>query len=291
MARKTRTSKGLSRSDQYKQKYQREYGAAEYGATEYGAAEYGAYEKAPERKKKIRRKKHYLLKFFITICVIVGLIYLGKSHLFDISEIEVVDNSYYTQEQIVEMTGAKVGDNLFTFRVRNLEEELLKHTYIESCDVKRKLPDKLQIVVTERKEAAYISYNGHYYYVDYKGYVLRKEEKKPSITCLSGVKVKKVKVGTALSATNNSMLTRSLNMLKAAAGHDITFEKVVIKPVVCDSYLKSQLIVRGDPEDVAACIESDKLGLVIYDLYKDKKKTGLIRVGADNYCTYSKTVR
>ena len=61
------------------------------------------------RKRKKRKKKNYLLRFLILLAVAGGLYYFSTTPFFDVTAVQVKNNSYYTGEQIIEMAGAKVG--------------------------------------------------------------------------------------------------------------------------------------------------------------------------------------
>ena len=77
-----------------------------------------------KRKKKKRRKKHYLLRFLLIVALAVGIYYFLTSELFDIQEIIVENNVYYTSEQIIDLAKAKTGGNQMCIRDRSLSSPI-----------------------------------------------------------------------------------------------------------------------------------------------------------------------
>ena len=65
------------------------------------------------RQKKTRKKKNYFLRFMIFLAVLVGIFVFLNSSLFDVNNIEVEGNRYYSDSQVINMSGAVKGGNLF----------------------------------------------------------------------------------------------------------------------------------------------------------------------------------
>ena len=112
-------------------------------AEEYSAAVSGSIEKRrKKRNRKKRRKKRLGLWILIIIAVIVLAVLFGRSSYFNIDEIQVKGNHYYTDEQIISMAGAQTGINTFSAGTGNMEKLLCDDSYIATADVKRKLPQR-----------------------------------------------------------------------------------------------------------------------------------------------------
>ncbi len=75
-------------------------------------------EKRRKEEKELPAQDHCLPAF---MCTAVSS---PESGLFDVSEVEVENNSYYTAEQIIEKSGLKTGENIFECRTRKLKEAL-----------------------------------------------------------------------------------------------------------------------------------------------------------------------
>ncbi|MEL7655944.1 MAG: FtsQ-type POTRA domain-containing protein, partial [Bacillota bacterium] len=167
-------------------------------------------EKEKIRKKKKRKKKHYLLKFLVLVAFVTGMYFFFTSDLFDIQKLTVENNSYYTTEQIIQLAGAKTGENLFKAPISQMKDKLLADPYVKSVKLKRRLPGEVVIIVEERKEDAAIPYGNSFIIIDKEGMVLRKSEQEPTLTLLVGMTVKNMKPGTPLEVEDNAALTDTL---------------------------------------------------------------------------------
>ena len=124
------------------------------------------------RLKKMRKIKN-LIKWTILIGIILAiLIFLCTSELFNICEIEIIGNEQVSQNQILELSEIKIGDNIFLCNQIKTKNNLRNNPYVEEIKIIRKLPDKIQIQIAEKQKAYIIELNTGYAYIDNQGYVL-----------------------------------------------------------------------------------------------------------------------
>ncbi len=237
------------------------------------------------RKKKKRKKKNYLLRLILLICIGVCLYFFFTSSLFDINEIAVENNDYYTPEQIISIAGAITGGNTFAERTGAMKDKLLEDPYIKNASVSRKLPDGLVITVQERKEAAYVVYRSEYVIIDSDGIVLRKAKVEPKLTVMEGMTVKKIETGEPLEAEENAMLTGTLSLLKQMEEQELYFKRITFSSVVIKAYIYDSLICEATPENLSAGMP--QLKEVITDLYSKGIERGVIKMGSDGYFAFS----
>ncbi len=240
------------------------------------------------RKKKKRKKKRYLLKFLFIIAIIVGLYYFLTSSLFDVQTITVENNNHYTTEQIINLAGAKTGENIFVASLTEMKKKLLVDPYMKSVKLKRKLPGEIHIEVEERKEDAAVVYGTQFIVIDDDGMVLRKTTEAPTLTILSGMKVTNFKAGTPLEVEDNASLADTLKLLKLVNANELYFMRIEVKSYMIKAYIYEQLICEGTPEDIMNNLES--LQEVLYDLYTKGIERGVIKMGSDNYFSFSPLV-
>lgn len=245
---------------------------------------------AKPRKKKKRRKKHYFLRFLIFAALCVGLYYFANSEFFDVQKIAVENNSYYTNEQVIQLAEAKVGENLFKVKTRGMKEKLLADAYIKGVNIKKKLPGTIVISVEERKEAAAIPYGEKYVLIDIDGMVLRKTDTAPELTILEGLTIKSIEPGTPLEVEEAYVLTDTLGMLQTMEETDMFFKKIDISRVMIKAYIYDYLLCQGTPENILASMKSGDLQAVLYDLYTKNTERGVISVGNDNYISFSPAI-
>lgn len=244
--------------------------------------------KDTKRKKKKRKKKHYLLKFLFLILLCTGAYYFLTSDIFDIQEITVDNNSYYTVQQIIGIAEAKTGGNLFKVSTSDMRDKLLRDPYIKSAKISRKLPDKIVIEVLEREEAAAVPYGDKYIIIDNEGMILRQTDVEPVLTLLEGMTVTNIEPGTPLAVEENSVLSDTLPMLDKMEENDIYFKKIELSAIIIKAYIFDSLTCEGTPENIMKSM--DDLKDVLYDLYEQGIERGVIKVGGDGYYSFSPLV-
>ena len=242
------------------------------------------------RKKKKRKKKNYLLRLFVIIVVSVGLYYFASSEMFDIDKVQIENNQHYTIEQIKDKAGVKIGQNIFKFKKSELKEKLLKDPYFENVVIKRKFPSTIVIDVTERTEMAIIKRAGQNIVIDPNGLVLRVTDATPTVTELTGLRVKKVEAGKALQVDESALLADTLEMMKKLEGTELFFKKIEVANVTIRAYIYDQLICEGTPDNMMKSIANGNLETVIYEMYSKGIERGVIKVGSDNYCAFDPNV-
>ena len=77
--------------------------------------------------------------------------------------------------------------NIFAITNNNIRKNLKENPYVEEVSIKRKLPNTLQIYITERKVSYQIEYSNNYIYLDNQGYILEISEEKKDIPIIKGL--------------------------------------------------------------------------------------------------------
>ena len=241
-----------------------------------------------KREKKKRKKKHYFVKFLIFLVVVAGLGCFSASSFFTIETITIEGNSYYTDDEVITMADAKTGGNLFWGAgTSSIKKRLSSDPYFEEVKVKRKLPNELSIVVTERKQVAAIVYADEYVVIDQSGMVLRKSTVDPKVTLLTGLTISKLEVGSQIEVEEKETLNTTLDMLSAMTDGDIFFKKIDVSNVVIKAYFLDNLLVKGTPKQVDRVIKSGDLKKVVNNLLENDTTRGTISIGDANYMSFS----
>lgn len=149
-----------------------------------------------ERQKRIRKRRLIALFCFIIILLFCVLAVLCVTVFFPIENIKASGSALYTSEQIIENSGIKSGDNLFTVSQKNAEKSLKSELpYIDEVKIKRELPSTLIITVKDAEEYACYNVGGAYYTVSESGWVLNVGDSPPEkLFVINGADVK-CKVG------------------------------------------------------------------------------------------------
>ena len=122
-------------------------------------------------------KKNNLAKFvlFLLIAIIIyGMYYLFTSTKFQIKNINVNGNKKYSVEQVIDSSYIKLNKNIFLMRTSKKEAGIKTLPFVKEAKVSRRLPDTINIDVTERK-SEYLAYDkdsNKYYRLDSDGVIL-----------------------------------------------------------------------------------------------------------------------
>jgi cell division protein FtsQ len=97
---------------------------------------------------------------------------LVRATFLRVERIEVNNLKRLTREEVLGLTGVKLGDDMFGLRLRRIGEQLAKNPWVEKVRVRRFFPHTLAIEVAEREPAAVVNM-GYLYYMDRNGEVFK----------------------------------------------------------------------------------------------------------------------
>ena len=243
------------------------------------------------RERKVRKKSHFFRNLFIVVIIVAGVTALLMSPLFTIKKIKVQGNSYYTEEQVVIMSGAVTGGNIIRGKHGSeIKSRLMQDPYFENVKVGIRLPGTLVIKVKEREQRAAIVYGSSYVVIDKDGIMLREADIDPEITLIRGLTLNKMEPGQLVEVEESATLTSTLEMLEAMKKGDFFFKSVNVSSVIITANITDTLLVKGTPSEVKRVIESGDLQKVVNRLYKDDIKRGTITVSEDGYISFSPNI-
>jgi cell division septal protein FtsQ len=122
----------------------------------------------PSRLEKRRRARRVLLVSVVALLLFVGTMPLWSTWIagmcawqlvawsdrFRVRQTEVSGNHLLTRDQIIELAAVPKGVSLFAVPVNAARVRIEKHPWIRSAIVRRRLPDTIEIRVTEREPVA-----------------------------------------------------------------------------------------------------------------------------------------
>ncbi len=148
-------------------------------------SEKGQPKKPIKKKKKLSRTQKKFFRgtiYFVLILFLLSLIFLigygiyffRNNEMFNITSVKVNELKNYTSEKILETSGIELYTNIFKLSKADVIENIKSLPYVQSVKVTRKLPDVIEITVSERvqKYVAYAKDSGQYVRLDSDGYVL-----------------------------------------------------------------------------------------------------------------------
>lgn len=162
------------------------------------------------RQRALRRRshrRHVLIVFylFLFLAVLGTAAALSLTVLFRITGVRVTGTSRYSEQQIVDASGIKTGDNLFLIRTK--EDALAirrKLPYLGSVRISRRFPDQVQIDVQAANVLGAAAYGTGYVLVGGDGTVLESVVAQPKGCILfRGLKIKKAQPGLPIKFTDS----------------------------------------------------------------------------------------
>lgn len=159
--------------------------------------------KRREREKKLRearkrQKRTMAAAVAVFILFILLAVFFLSSDYFKIKTVNFSKTVHVSSKTLAEAEKILRGKNIFRAPVKKAAEVLLRDPWVKEANIKRKLPDKIEVVIAERKPAAQIAFEGFYYLVSDDGMVLERRHSPEDIVQIADLPVKTVKVGRAL---------------------------------------------------------------------------------------------
>ena len=195
----------------------------------------------------------------------VGAKLVFENRRFDVREIKVENDGGLTAAQIIQLCGARLGENIFSVDLGQLRRNLELIPMIRRVEVRRVLPVKLLIRINERVAVARLQAPGrelqeNAFWIDRQGVVM-KAVKLGSVTLqpktsgtaplLKGVALADVRVGCrAESEQVYDALELIERMAQSAAGGLVEVEQIDLsKPRQLVVTTRQKTVVKFDVED------------------------------------------
>jgi cell division protein FtsQ len=135
-----------------------------------------AFHKTKERKarKAIIWRIVYTL---ITIVVLIIFVTICAAVFFNIKSVEVSGSALYDADLIIEFSGIQIGNNMFLINDGVIEKRIAaNYPYIKDVNIKRKLPDTIEINIIEDSPKYYTEIIGEYFILSADLKVLERTE-------------------------------------------------------------------------------------------------------------------
>ena len=147
-------------------------------------------EKIKKSKNKKKKSKKKIFVFLSSIALIgIVVIFALTAPIFNITNIQIEGNEKIEAQAILSLSGLKKGENIFRFN-NSVIQNIKENSYIESVEVKRKLPGTVLISIKERDIKYQINLINSYTYIDKNGYILENSTIKKEVPVLVGLEIK-----------------------------------------------------------------------------------------------------
>lgn len=243
-----------------------------------------------KRKEKKRKKKRISLWVKLLIIILLaGALYLfASSAFFDVAKFEVEGNNYYTEDEIIIMGDCKTGENIFWGSgCSDIKNRLELDPYMEKVKVKRVLPDKIKIQLTERKQIGAIVYDDSYVVIDKNGIVLRKTDVEPQLTLVRGLTINKLEPGQPIGVEESVQLRQIMETIVTMEETDMYFKSIENTETEIKAYVLDFLVCQGTAQNLMESMKSGNLQKVIRGLFDIDIQRGTVEVSGDDYISFS----
>ncbi len=124
----------------------------------------------------------------LPILVAMGYRYLTHTPSLALREVQVEGNVRVSPSEVMDAGGLAHGPNLLALDLKQVEAGLVSHPWVRSAKIERILPDRLRVVVSERKPAVVLSM-GAMYLVDQQGHLFDRLElgTDPELPVVTGI--------------------------------------------------------------------------------------------------------
>ena len=132
--------------------------------------------KKTKKKRKLRRKYRLKpeVKLYLTIFTFCFLFVVSSfTFLFKIRNLSVNNCEKYSQEEIIDSSGIRLGDNLLLVNKDKAEKNICdKFSYIEKAKITKKIPSSVEIDIKLETPDFFIENNGEYFLISKNSKVL-----------------------------------------------------------------------------------------------------------------------
>ena len=143
-----------------------------------------------ENRLQIRRSLSTVVKVVLLVGLIAGVAFGGRGMVnrfvwenpdYALADIRVSTDGLLTRVQVLELLEVWEGKNIFTLDVAKMRRDLDALPQVEKADIRRQLPDRLEIRISERQPVAWVAASADAelgvgvasLLVDTRGYVMR----------------------------------------------------------------------------------------------------------------------
>lgn len=232
------------------------------------------------KKKKIKR----IIKWTtILLLIIGGITFALVSPIFNIKEIQVCNNNQIATETIVSLSQLQVGQNLFRFSKKNVEKEIKTNPYVESVNIKRKIPNKIEISIEERNRNYNVEFLNGYAYINNQGYILEISEQKLELPVIQGISTEQEQIveGNRLNTEDLGKLETVIKIMNICKNYELDKKVSSIDIENKNDYIiymeeEKKTIYLGDDSNL-----SNKMLYVPTILQENQGKEGTIYLNGD----------
>lgn len=238
--------------------------------------------KATRNNKKKDKNKNKII--IVLVIIGAGIAYLITSPIFNISKVEVLGNKKITSDTYISLSGIAIGNNIYDLSKKKISQNLKQDPYVDTVKVKRKLPNTIEITVTERNANYMLKILNSYAYIDNQGYILEINEEPINVPVITGFSTETEVIfpGNRLNSDDLSRLDMVLKIMDTISISGITETVNEINISDKNNYTlifseEGKIVYLGDCSNL-----TDRINIYLKAiLQKEKGKSGEIFINGD----------
>ncbi|KHF28558.1 Cell division protein DivIB [Anoxybacillus sp. BCO1] len=114
-------------------------------------------ERVPKLKEQRRQRANRLLIVYIALffMLLLAVIY-AQSPLSNVAVIHVEGNRHIASQDVIQLSGVTKKTSFWKVKKDEVEQRIQQHPEVKEVSVKKRIPNRIDIVIVERKRIAYI---------------------------------------------------------------------------------------------------------------------------------------
>lgn len=211
-----------------------------------------------EKKKTKGRKIKTILKIILIILLFIGtIIFIMTTSLFNVTQIEVIGNYRVTKQRIESLSQINLNVNTYRYSKKDIIQNIKEEPYIESLQVKRKLPNTIKIQIKERTPNYMFMYSNNYVYINNYGYILEISNEPLNLPLIQGYTTSENKIvpGNRLDVEDLTKLNTVLKITESMANNEIADKITTIDISNKNNYIikmesEGKIVYLGDASNI-----------------------------------------
>lgn len=157
------------------------------------------------------------LLFFLILLSAVAALAMSQSAYFTVRHPVLRGLSRLTADEVLAVAGVTTPVNIFRLDPNKLQTRLRAYPPLEEVSVTRRLPNRLEIRLAERRPIGATAYGRHLLLFDRKGipFAVQKGQPSPPVPLITGLAPVPIRLGEPTSSEEIQLATRLLANLKA----------------------------------------------------------------------------
>lgn len=233
----------------------------------------------------LNRKRLAISICILLFIVLCGTIYYLTTPVFNIASIEVYGNNKNSVDTYISLSGINLNEtNIFAFANNNIEKKIKEDPYVEVVEIKRKLPNTIQLYITERNVDYQVAYLNSYIYLNNQGYILEINEKKENVTEIDGLSSISDNIQEGQRLENEDLIKldtilKITNYLKYNNNYEVKLTKIDVNDIlnyILEFKEEKKVAYIGDSSSI-----TEKMTAVVKILEAEEGKKGNIYADED----------